>query len=473
MGFWAGGVRLQQTIREILERYIQEQQLSISKFSQLSDINTGTLSRILKGTKPISLKQLQQITYGMALPEDALFEEYIEECFASFVNLRRIRPFIFRCAELERLDCIDEVLGRLLDDRQYNAALFDMAEQLFEEGKLEAATVIYKQVAESERFQHSERLAFCHYRLFMIDLGEDLERNLLAATKFEPYMNRLPEMKQLDALKQVMHIFGMVHKWSKVDVLAEQLQQLASSLYHFEKKSPDFGDSSTQPEQPIYYFILYSYLARATVSEHLGDYKRALYFVSLYGNGEEWVQEKDETAKQITRQFSEWANINSLLYRLMSGEIEVMDEYVSYIAQFEDEIFIALSYIIQAANKFKINIDDILERFWGHVPIKVEDIITGVYKQEILKDAYARFFIDLAIYYFNVNKNVKKAIEFLLVSLDLSVKINSKKNIMDCFTWFEKYREYSSSHDIQKFKTLSSEVHELNAKAGILLFDSV
>lgn len=464
---------MQRTIREILDRYIQEQQLSISKFSQLSDINTGTLSRILKGTKPISLKQLQQITYGMELPEDALFEEYIEECFASFVNLRRIRPFIFRCAELERLDCIDEVLGRLLDDRQYNAALFDMAEQLFEEGKLEAATVIFKQVSESERFQHSERLAFCHYRLFMIDLGEDLERNLLAATKFEPYINRLPEMKQLDALKQVMHIFGMVHKWSKVDVLAEQLQQLASSLYHFEKKPPDFGDKWTQSEQPIYYYILYSYLARATVSEHLSDYRRALKFVSLYGNGEKWVCEKDETAKQITRQFSEWAKINSLLYRLMDGEIEVIDEYISYVAEHEEEIFIALCFIIQAANKFKINIDDILEKFWVYIPLKAEEIIAGVYKQEILKEAHARFLIDLAIYYFKINKNVEKAIKYLLASLELSVRINSKKNIMDCFTWFEKYREYCSVNEIQKFKTLSSEVHELNAKAGILLFDSV
>jgi hypothetical protein len=408
----------------------------------------------------------------MALPEDALFQEYIDECFASFVNLRRIRPFIFRCAELERLDCIDEVLGRLLDDRQYNAALFDMAEQLFEEGKLEAATVIFKQVAESERFQHSERLALCHYRLFIIELGEDLERNLLAATKFEPYMNRLPEIKQLDALKQVMHIFGMVHKWSKVDVLAEQLQQLASSLYHSKKKT-DFGDSSNHAGQPIYYYILYSYLARATASEHLGDYQRALNFVLLYGNGEKWVREKDETAKHITHQFSEWANINSLLYRLMSGEVEVIDEYVSYIAEHEDEIFIALSYIIKAANKFKINIDDILERFWGYIPLKAEEINAGVYKQEILKEVYARFSIDLAIYYFNVNKNVDKAIEYLLVSLDLSVKINSKKNIMDCFTWFEKYREYSSLNEIQKFKALSSEVHELNAEAGILLFDSV
>lgn len=473
MGFWTGGVELRRTIREILDRYIQEEQLSISKFSQLSNINTGTLSRILKGTKPISLKQLQQITYGMALPEDALFQEYIEECFASFVNLRRIRPFILRCAELERLDCIDEVLGRLLDDRQYNTALFDIAEQLFEEGKLEAAAVIYKQVGESERFQHSERLALCHYRLFTIDLGEDIERNLLAATKFEPYIYRLPELKQLDALKQVMHIFGMVHKWSKVDVLAEQLQQLASSLYYLEKPTPNFSGNSTQAEQPTYYYILYSYLARAAASEHLGDYERALTFVPFYGNGEEWVREKDETAQNITHQFSEWATVNSLLFRLMSGEIEVIDEYVSYIAEHEDEIFIALCHMIQAANKFNINIDDILERFWGHVPIKVEEIIAGVYKQEILKEAYACFFIDLAIYNFNVNNNVKKAIKYLLVSLDLSVKINSKKHIMNCFTWFEKYRKYASVNEIQKFKTLSSEVHELNAKESILFIDSV
>ena len=460
MEFGAGGLSLQRSIREILEQYMQKERLSISRFSQLSAINTGTLSRILKGSKPISLGQLQRITDGMKLPEDSLFNNYIEECFASSSNLRRIRPFIIRCAELERLDCIEEVVGRLLEGRQYNTALFDIAEQLFKEEKLKAAALIYSQVAESERYQHSERLALCRYRLFSLRLGENVEENFVAATQFEPYMNRLPEMEQLDALKQLMHIFGIVHKWSKVDALAVQLQQLASSLYHLQGQSRRLEDPSIQPAHPLYYYILYSHLARATAYEHYGDYNKALEFVSLYANGESWIREKDEIAERIISQFREWATANSLLYRLMSGELEVIEEYISYVVTYEDEIFIAMCYIIQAAKMHRINVDDILEKFSLYIPYQAKDIIAGAYKQDIIKEAHARFYKDLAIYFFSQKQDFTMALEYLLASLELSVRINSEKNILVCFTLFEKYREYASTDAKQKFKTLSSEVHE-------------
>ncbi|WP_148466817.1 transcriptional regulator [Paenibacillus senegalimassiliensis] len=450
---------------------MQEEELSISKFSQLSTINTGTLSRILKGLKPISLGQLQRITSGMKLPEDGLFQEYIEECFASSSNLRRIRPFIIRCAELGRLDCIEEVVGKLLEDRQYNIALFDIAELLFKQEKLQAAALIYSQVAESERYQHSERLALCRYRLFNLRLGENLEENLAAATQFELYTNRLPEMEQLDALKQLMHIFGMVHKWSKVESLAVQLQQLASSLYHLKNESHRLEE--VQATQPLYYYILYAYLARATVHEHYGDYNMALKFVALYADGEHWIREQDEMAARIIAQFTEWATINTLLYRLMSGELEVLEEYVSYVAVHEDEIFIAMCHIIQVANMHRINVDDIAEKFSGYIPYQVEDIIAGAYQRDIIKEAHARFYKDFAVYFFNQKQNFTKALEYLLASLELSVRINSEKNILVCFTLFEKYREYASTDAKLKFKTLSSEVHEINEKKNLLLFDSV
>ena len=69
-----------------------------------------------------------------------------------------------------------------------------------------AAAILYKGVCEAEKYQHSERLAMCQYRLFIIDLGEDLEENFRAATQFEIYVNRLDETNQLEALKQLMHV---------------------------------------------------------------------------------------------------------------------------------------------------------------------------------------------------------------------------------------------------------------------------
>lgn len=58
------------SIREELLAYMNRNQMIHSHFAELSGINSGTLSRILKGNHPISMAQLVAITAGMKLPED-------------------------------------------------------------------------------------------------------------------------------------------------------------------------------------------------------------------------------------------------------------------------------------------------------------------------------------------------------------------------------------------------------------------
>ncbi|MFD2878165.1 hypothetical protein ACFTAO_22625 [Paenibacillus rhizoplanae] len=69
----------------------------------------------------------------------------------------------------------------------------------------------------------------------------------------------------------------------------------------------------------------------------------------------------------------------------MSGELDVIDEYANYIALQENEIFIAVRYIVQAANVFKLNVDSILERFAPYIPYETSKTEFGEYKQTILK----------------------------------------------------------------------------------------
>ncbi|MBT2286518.1 transcriptional regulator [Paenibacillus polymyxa] len=425
-----------------------------SHFADISGINSGTLSRILQGNKPISMNQLVAITAGMGLPEDFFFDDYVEECFSFLISIRRIRPFIIRCAELDRLVCVEQIVNRLLDDLSYVSVLFDIAEELFANNKCLAAGILYRSVREAEKYQHSERLALCHYRLFLIDLGEDLEENVRAATQFELYVNRLDEANQLEALKQLMHVFGIVHKWVKVDALAKEMHRIATIQYDLQCRSVRSEEGQTRTERPLYYYILYAYLAQSTASEKCGDYKRALEFVALYASGESWVKEKDEEAKQIVGQFSKWAVANTFLYRLMSGEVDVLEEYADYIASHEDEIFIAMQHIVQAANLYGLNIDSILERFTAYVPYQSDKTEFGKYKPNILKESYTQFLGDLAVYRFNENKDAGSAIKLMLEGLDLSIKINNRKIINNCMTLFEQFRDYAVLEAKEAFKNL-------------------
>ncbi|QUL52145.1 helix-turn-helix transcriptional regulator [Paenibacillus tritici] len=451
-------------------------QMIHSHFAELSGINSGTLSRILKGNHPISMAQLVAITAGMKLPEDYFFEDYIDECFSFVVSMRRIRPFIFRSAELERLDCLEQVVNRLLEDLSYASVLFEFAEHFYWDNKRQAARILYQGVSEAEKYQHSERLALCQYRIFRIEIEEqeDLEEKLCAAAQFELYVNRLDAADQLDALKQLMHIYGLVHKWTKVDELAKEMHSIASVQYELEGRRSDTIEEGLKcPEQPFYYYILYAYLARSKTSEACGDYERALSFVQLYANAEHWVQENDEQSRQIIAQFTDWAVANTYLYRLMSGELDVIHEYADYIALQENEIFVAVRYILQAANVFKLNVDSILERFAPYIPYQSNKREFGDYKQAILQESYAQFLIDLAIYLFNHSKSKEQALNTLLKGLEISITINSSKNILVCMTLYEQYREFADQELQERFKNLSSEVYQLNAKKSLILLDAL
>ncbi|MFB5760056.1 transcriptional regulator [Paenibacillus medicaginis] len=409
------------TIRETLSTYIQKHNLSFTQFSSISNVNAGTLSRMLQGTKPVSLRQLESITSAMKLPEDFLFDSYVDECFAFSPSMRRIRPFIVRCAELDRLDCIERVVHRLLEDLSHTSVLFEVAEDLFASDHRQAAALIYTQVSEAEKLQHSERLAICRYRLFELSLGDDLEENLRSAILFEPYVNRLDEADQLDALKELIHVMMTAHKWKKVDELAVEMLRIATLQY----KQPS---TERKPKQPFYFYILYGWLFRSTVCEEFQYYNGALSYVSKYEQGELWIREDDEEARRYIHQFAEWATANRYLYRILSGEAKALEEYADFVATRPEEIFIALGYMVQAANRFDFDMDHILERFAAYIPSMEVVGKYGPYNNSVVKEKLARFFSDLAVYRFK--RGHDRAVNSILEGLRLSVRINSIKNIL-------------------------------------------
>ncbi|MBU5355094.1 helix-turn-helix transcriptional regulator [Paenibacillus barcinonensis] len=58
-------MKLLPTIRAHIEKYMREQNLKLQHFSDITGINVGTLSAILKGSRPMSINQLNQFTSAM------------------------------------------------------------------------------------------------------------------------------------------------------------------------------------------------------------------------------------------------------------------------------------------------------------------------------------------------------------------------------------------------------------------------
>lgn len=449
-------------IRDQLADYLTQHGMSINQFAIRSGINSGTLSRIINGHQPIAMSHLELITAGMGVSEDYFYRMYVDECFSySAPTWRRLRPFIVRCAELGRTDCIELLVQNLLDNLTYVPMLFEVAEGLFEQGHRAAAALLYENVSASEKYQYSERLALCQYRLFQIALGDDQSTNLRAATLFESYIPRLNEADQLDALKDLVVVYYSLRQWHKVDDLAQELLRIATLQYEYLNHLKRAKLPEQKSTQPVYYYILYAYLMRSSACVEWEDYETALQLIERYRDGS-WIREKGTETQKILAQFEEWGQANTYLYRLLAGQQEVISEYVEYISSRPSEIFMAVYKIIQTANRYNWNVDYVLDQFSKYVVYRTDLKELGTHNQQVIADQYARFLVELATYY--LNNNQRNGIKLILLSLESSVKLNSETIVMRCVDLFEQHRHEAEEYEKEQYRLLIRKVTDASEK---------
>lgn len=335
----------------------------------------------------------------MNVPPDYFYERYIVKCIEGFpLNWKRISPFLYRCIELGRLDCLQRVVFLLLDNPKYLPSLFEVAENVYEDGYYEAAVFLYGNVAETEKNHHSERVAVCQYRLFTIRVGDDPEKNYDAAVQFEPYVERLDEIDQLDALRALMNTYRSLRKWAKMDACAKALGNKAEMQYKMDRQHHENSEHTKKPFYPLFVYWAFSHLIRAEVCDANKDYETALQHIQKYADLS-WVEEEDETTLTWKNQFKEWANANTYANRLLAGEVNVLLDYVAYFSSRKDEVLPALDMIVEAANRYHFDVDDILEQFEVEIISFLEQKkVEGLYSQRFTTERYAHFSRELAIY---------------------------------------------------------------------------
>lgn len=317
------------TIRSMLEDYIKSEGITLQRLADNSHINPGTLSAILHANRPIALSQLDRLTEGMGLPEGALYELYERECLTDHnPNWRRLRPFLCRCAELNKLESITRLTSAMLDNLAYVPLLFETAEDLFQENQYDAARIPYECVAESERYQHSERLAMCQFRLFTIATGLNQQANLQAAIRFEGYVDKLCEEDQLDALRQLANIHYTLRNWDKVYAVAVEMGKKAQILYASQTNSKS-RSLQKKTARPLFYYILYSYLLQGSIHFEYHDYEQALRCLELYADTS-WVTVHNETDAFYKKRFELYTKANRYLLKVKSGDMSVLQDYIAY-----------------------------------------------------------------------------------------------------------------------------------------------
>lgn len=445
-------------IRSVISRQLERKGYSLHSFSHRSGINRGTLSAILNGNppKPISIGQLDLMTEALEQPIGSYYPLYIDECIDSrHPNRRRLKAFLLRCAEIGKLGCIEQVLSRLAEDLSYLPMIFAIGEELYEEGRSEAARLFYQSVCEYEKYQHSERLAISQFRLFRMNLGDDAESNLRTATWFEPYRNRLPEDLQLDGLLQLANAYYTLQKWTYVERFAEELQTLAWHIYETSRKT-----SSANPyhelrcERHLVVYYGQGYLLKGSALEHQGKYGEALACVAEYADLS-WFEGLDETGLKEIGKFKVWAKANRYNLEILNGNEAILPEYIDLLKEHPYEVLPSLRIIVEAANLNGFLIDDVLKEF----PVNTDlyNQFPNYYVSAVNKDRYLDLNYQLAIYLLR-KREVSEGLEKLIFALKYAVSLHNKEFFMKMVPLFEQYRSFAMPEQLQEYETLMGEV---------------
>ncbi|WP_025720149.1 hypothetical protein, partial [Paenibacillus sp. 1-18] len=355
--------------------------------------------------------------------------------------------FLYRCAELNKLDAIRRVVGAIMDNLLYSSKLFEIAETLLAQGRHAAALLLYEGVAEAEKYQHSERLAVCQYRIFTIQIGDDQKRNLRAAAIFEAFVERLDEIDQLDALKDLANVYRSLNEWDTVDEIAKKMKAKAEIQYSMkhQQKSRERNESKKKLSRPLFVYITYADLLCSNVCEAQGDYQQALQYTYAYANLD-WVKETDEDTLHWIKLFQHWVQCNTYVYKLLSGDLSVLHDYVDYIIaspdKTEKEMVANMLNIMMAANQYQIDVNDILQQFETEINSFVQQQpSTDIYTQQVESDQYARFGYELAFYYLHRGE-YSDGFKHLLCAMVKAHTLNNETyfvNFMGLFVRFQAY----------------------------------
>ncbi|MEK4734809.1 helix-turn-helix domain-containing protein [Paenibacillus sp. FSL L8-0641] len=458
-------------IRTEIEKYLKQNGITLTEFGHIIDLNVGTVSGIVTGNRSISVNQLDRFTAGMQLPPDYFYDRYIEEFIVeSTLNWRKISPFLYRCVELGRLDCLKRVVSLLLDTPVYTQLLFEMAEDLFQKEYLDAADCLYENIAECEKKQHSERLAICQYRLFSLRIGKDQAQNLHTAARFEFFVDRLDEIDQLDALKDLANVYRSLGMWHKVYKFSRQMYNLGQIQYNLVHNAKREMKSKKKLSRPLFVYIAYAELLCAHVCDANGDHEKALEHIHGYTDLS-WVKETDSDTLQWLSKFQQWAKINTYVNRLMSGDISVLPDYVEYMAA-EKEIFAELLNIMEVANRYDVNVDHILKRFEVQIAAYQEVSSTDMYTEQFLPQQYVRFWYKMGKYSLNKGR-YPYGFKCLIKAFEKAVTLNHELLIANCVGLFLHFKTHAVPETQAQFQSKYEEVWARNdQKDGFNLSDS-
>ncbi|RFB28243.1 helix-turn-helix domain-containing protein [Brevibacillus sp. VP] len=449
-----GVSEIKKSIRAEIEKCMHDKNCTMTRLSALSGIKVGHISEILNRRRAITIKQLDSFTEAFNCEIGWMYDLYVDECISEKrVSKPRLVPYLIRCAEIGRYDCIELAVSRLLEAPKNMESIFSIAEQLFQAGRQKGSAILYKAIVHNEKDNYSERFIISQYRLFRVLLGSNSEENWEAVIRFSPYRKRLPVNYQLDALLHLANTCYTLRKWELVEKYADELRELATLVY--ENKLHKLENSKNEKFETERHLVVYygrGFLIKGIALENQELYEKAWEYVNGYADLS-WFELQDEPGRIEIEKFSLWATANYFTLDILMGKAEILPSYVQFLDDHPDEILSGLMTILKSANQHKFFVDYVLDHFSENINSfeKIIPLDDAIKVSELIHFRY-----QLALYLVR-KKEFKSALDSVLNCLILTDSIKDFDKFKSCTALFWDYLEYATEEQKKTYQEILKE----------------
>ncbi|MGD6853898.1 helix-turn-helix domain-containing protein [Bacillus infantis] len=407
-----------------IQAYMQLKKWNKTQLSKKSGIHISEISRILNNKQPLSLQNLDAITNAFGLSEGSLYRYFVEECLneGNRIDKRRSIQFLYKCAAEGRKKHFSKLIDLMLEEhsktfRNKNLLyIFSVAEELFEAGKGEQALPLYEVIIENDSNRFSENVAISYFRKFymvrMTEIGQHALAHVLDQLAYMPIDIRK------EAYLWIMADYYRREDWEKVLFYAERLKQMAAENEYYG------------------WALMYKSFALTRLGASLEE---VLDLIAEYA--------------QVNEFFSNIATGNRFVALLDFGQLEYVDEYLSWL-ETRDDIYAGLPRILESYVQLN-RLEDakrIIERF-NHV---IKDM--AISKEPWLKEKmYWDFRYAHALLLCKCSQYDKGLMELIEVAAT-SNKIGNFERFKKCLLAFWQYRFYADALHEEKYTQLLSSI---------------
>jgi hypothetical protein len=252
-------------------------------------------------------------------------------------------------------------------------------------------------------------------------------------------------------------VYRSLRLWDRLDTTARKMRDKAKIQYSMKHQQRKRNEYEKKLSRPMFVYITYADLLCASVCEAQGDYEQALQFTYTYADLS-WVTETDADTQHWVKLFQDWAEGNTYVYKLLSGDLSTLQNYVNYIVSSSDnnerEMIASLMNIVMAANQYNIDVDDILQRFKTEIDyITQQQSSADMYTHQVIPEQSTRFKYELEKYYLN-RGNYLCGFKFLLDVLSKSLAINKEAFFISCIRLFEQFKSFADTRLYEKYESL-------------------